>query len=295
MKGVFTALLTPFLQDGTVDEKALRQMVRHNIDRMTIDGLYIGGSTGEAFLMNESERIRVLKIVKEEAKDAITLIAQIGSLNLEESIRIGQEAKALGYDAVSAITPYYYRFTFEEILAFYSDLCHAVAHPMIVYSNPSMSGSNFDLLKYKQLLEIEHVIGVKYSDADVAKFERLTTYFKDKLFYYGYDEISIVGFLLGADGVIGSTYNLTGPHVKRMVSHLEAGELKKARALQGRITNCIELIVNNNLYPTLKGLLSLEGVNPSYMKKPFGELNEIQKNKLSSILDEINLLKEIVE
>lgn len=291
MKGIFTALLTPFLENGTVDELALRQMVRHNIDKMNINGLYIGGSTGEAFLMNESERIRVLEIVKDEAKDAITLIAQIGSLNLEESIRIGQAAKRLDYQAVSAITPYYYRFTFEEILAFYNDLCQAVKHPMIVYSNPSMSGSNFDLNKYEQLLSIEHVIGVKYSDADVAKFERLTTYFKDKLFYYGYDEISIVGFLLGADGVIGSTYNLTGNSVKAMVALLESGSVQKARKLQGQITNCIELIVNNNLYPTLKGLLSLEGVNASYMKKPFGELNASQKANLQAILDEIKKLE----
>jgi N-acetylneuraminate lyase len=295
MKGVFTALLTPFLNDGTVDEQALRQMVRHNIDEMAIDGLYIGGSTGEAFLMNETERIKVLKIVKDEAKEAITLIAQIGSLNLEESIRIGKVAKSLGYQAVSAITPYYYRFSFEEILAFYNDLCQAVQHPMIVYSNPSMSGSNFDLGKYEQLLNLEYVIGVKYSDADVAKFERLTAYFKDKLFYYGYDEISIVGFMLGADGVIGSTYNMTGHIVKKMVGLLENGDLVKARNLQGQVTNCIESIVGNNLYPTLKGLLSLVGVNSSFMKKPFGELNDHQKGQLDVILSEIQGLDDFVK
>jgi len=285
MKGVFTALLTPFHSDGLVNEIALREMVRHNIDKMGIDGLYIGGSTGEAFLMNEAERIKVLKIVKEEAKDAIALIAQIGSLNIEEAIRMGLEAKALGYDAISAVTPYYYRFSFDEILAFYETLCDAIAHPMIVYSNPSMSGSNFDMEKYRKILDVPHVIGVKYSDADVAKFERLTTRFKDKLFYYGYDEISIVGFLLGADGVIGSTYNLTGVKVKEMVNLLKAGEVSNARALQGRLTDCIDAIVSNNLYPTLKGLLAMEGVSPSAMKKPFGELTKAQQENLTAIYD----------
>lgn len=293
MKGVFTALLTPFLQDGTVDEIALRQMVRYNIDQMSIDGLYIGGSTGEAFLMSESERVKVLQIVKDEAKDAVTLIGQIGSLNLEESIRLGLEAKKLNYDAISAITPYYYRFSFDEILGFYKDLCQAVKHPMIVYSNPSMSGSNFDLIKYEQLLDLEHVIGVKYSDADVAKFERLTSYFKDKLFYYGYDEISIVGFLLGADGVIGSTYNVTGNVVKTMVKHLEEGKTTKAREMQAQITNCIEHIVNNNLYPTLKGLLHSVGVQESYMKKPFAELTQTQKENLHDIYKKISSLNEL--
>lgn len=291
MKGVFTALLTPFLENGTVDEIALRQMVRHNIDQMKIDGLYIGGSTGEAFLMSESERVKVLKIVKDEAKDAITLIAQVGSLNIEETIRMGIEAKVLGYEAISAVTPYYYKFSFDEILGFYTEICQAVKHPMIVYSNPSMSGSNFDLGKYQKLLDIEFVIGVKYSDADVAKFERLTTYFKDKLFYYGYDEISIVGFLLGADGVIGSTYNLTGPVVQEMKQKLESGKVAEARALQGSITNCIEHIVDNNLYPTLKALLNLEGVKSSYMKKPFGELTPAQKINVMEIYKSITALR----
>lgn len=295
MKGVFTALLTPFLENGTVDEMALRQMVRHNIDQMKINGLYIGGSTGEAFLMSESERVKVLKIVKDEAKDAITLIAQVGSLNIEETIRMGIEAKVLGYDAISAVTPYYYKFSFDEILGFYSEICQAVKHPMIVYSNPSMSGSNFDLAKYQKLLDIEFVIGVKYSDADVAKFERLTTYFKDKLFYYGYDEISIVGFLLGADGVIGSTYNLTGPVVQEMKAMLDAGKVAEARALQGLITNCIEHIVDNNLYPTLKALLNLEGVRSSYMKKPFGELTPAQKINVMEIYKSITALRNRAE
>lgn len=291
MKGVFTALLTPFLENGIIDEVALRQMVRHNIDKMGIDGLYIGGSTGEAFLMEASQRMEVFRIVKEEAKEAIKLIAQIGALNLEESIQMGINAKELGYDAISAVTPYYYRFSFEEILGYYQTLCEAIEHPMIVYSNPSMSGSNFDLVKYEKLLGVNHVIGVKYSDADVAKFERLTTRFKDKLFYYGYDEISIVGFLLGADGVIGSTYNMTGPVVKHMAELLNGGDVVAARELQGQITACIERIVDNNLYPTLKGLLTFEGVKASFMKKPFGELSAEQNQNLAAIYGEIQKLR----
>lgn len=283
MKGVFTALLTPFLSNGSIDEAVLRQMVRHNIDKMDVDGLYIGGSTGEAFLMSENERIKVLEIVKDEAKNDVALIAQIGSLQIEEVIRLGQFAKKLGYDAVSAITPFYYRFSFEEILNYYAEVCSAVEHPMVVYSNPSMAGSNFDIKKYEQLLAIKNVVGIKYSDADVAKFERLRAAFKDVFLYYGYDEISIVGFLLGADGVIGSTYNLTGNYVKKMALKLKEGDVEKAREIQNQLTDCIDQIVSNNLYPTLKGLLTFYEVSPSFMKKPFGELSTEQKKNLVAI------------
>lgn len=119
MKGIMTALITPFNEDGTLNEKGLREVVRQNIDVMKVDGLYIGGSTGESFLMDETMRKELLKIVKDEAGDAVTLIGQIGSLNIEEAIRLGNEAKELGYDALSAITPYYYKFSFEEIKSYY--------------------------------------------------------------------------------------------------------------------------------------------------------------------------------
>src|SRR5690625_5265217 len=92
MKGIITALLTPFNKDGTLNEKGLREVVRHNIDQMNVDGLYVGGSTGESFLMDEDTRRDVLKIVKDEARKDVTLIAQIGSLNIEEVIRLAKLA-----------------------------------------------------------------------------------------------------------------------------------------------------------------------------------------------------------
>src|SRR5690625_835505 len=103
MNGIITALLTPFNEDGTLNEKGLREVVRYNIDEMKINGLYVGGSTGESFLMGESERKDLFRIVKEEAGNDVTLIGQIGSLNIEEAIRLGKKAKELHYDALSAI------------------------------------------------------------------------------------------------------------------------------------------------------------------------------------------------
>lgn len=290
MKGVFTALLTPFDESGRINEPVLRQMVRHNLDTMKVDGLYVGGSTGEAFLMRKEERIRALEIVKDEARTCGTLIAQVGALNVDEAIEIGLAAKALGYDAVSAITPYYYHFSFEEVYGYYKALCAAIAHPMIIYSNSSMAGGALSIERFDQLLSIEHVIGVKYSEVDVAKFERLRRRFSDKLFYYGYDEIALVGFLLGADGVIGSTYTVTGRSVKHLQGLLEAGRVQEARALQNQLTDCIEMIVDNGLYPTLKGLMARAGIGASFMKKPFSNLSEAQAAQIPAIYEKIDAL-----
>ena len=86
---------------------------------MKIDGLYVGGSTGENFLISTEEKKRIFEIAAEEASDKIHLIAQVGSLNLKESVEVGQYATELGYKCLSAVTPFYYKFSFEDIKLYY--------------------------------------------------------------------------------------------------------------------------------------------------------------------------------
>lgn len=291
MKGLITALLTPFNEDGTINETGLRQLVRYNIDAMKVDGFYVGGSTGEAFLMSEKERIRAFEIVKDEAGSSVTLIAQIGSLDFDELIRLGEAAKRLEYDAVSAITPYYYKFSFDEVYSYYKRIDEILNYDMVIYSNPGMAGGNFDIAKFEKLLAIPKVVGVKFSDADIAKFERLRKAFPNDYFYFGYDEIAMVGFALGCDGAIGSTYNVMGDLTRKVVNMLAEGKISEARALQHRITDQIEAIVNNGLYQTIKQILKASGVEGGYMKFPFSELNAEQLEEANRIKSEIDKLR----
>jgi N-acetylneuraminate lyase len=283
--------LTPFNADGTLNEKGLRQLVRHNIDVMKVDGFYVGGSTGEAFLMSESQRIKAFEIVKDETGESVSLIAQIGSLDFDELIRLGQAAKSLGYDAVSAITPYYYKFSFEEVYNYYNKISEILDFEMVIYSNPGMAGGYFDLEKFEKLLSIPKVLGVKFSDADIAKFERLRHRFEDKLFYFGYDEIAMVGFALGCDGAIGSTYNIMGDLTRKVVEHTEAGKIETARELQHKIADQIEAIVKNGLYQTIKQILKESGVDGGAMKFPFSELDEVRIQEANRIKKEIDKLR----
>lgn len=132
IKGLISALLVPFTAEGKINEKGLRQIVRHNLDKMQADGLYVGGSTGENFMLDTASKKEIFAIVKDEAGDKGALIAQIGSPNLYESIELGQYATGLGYQAISAVTPFYYKFSFEEVKQYYFDIVAAVDNRMIV-------------------------------------------------------------------------------------------------------------------------------------------------------------------
>ncbi|MDN6229437.1 MAG: dihydrodipicolinate synthase family protein, partial [Enterobacterales bacterium] len=113
LHGVMPALLTPFNPQQQLDIPSLRRLVQFNIAQ-GVDGLYVGGSTGEAFIQNLQEREQVLEVVAQEAKGKLTLIAHVGGISTHESQILAGAAKRYGFDAVSAVTPFYYPFSFSE-------------------------------------------------------------------------------------------------------------------------------------------------------------------------------------
>ena len=127
-KGIFTALLTPFDKNGDINEQELRRLVRFNLS-MGARGFYVCGSTAEAFLLTTDERRRIAEIVKDEAPEA-TLIAHIGSIDERQALILGHHAASLGYDAISSVAPFYYKFSFDEIKNYYFRLAESVGLPM---------------------------------------------------------------------------------------------------------------------------------------------------------------------
>lgn len=272
MKGIFSALLTSFDENGKINEKGVRELVRHNIDTMKVDGLYVGGSTGETFLMSTEEKKRVFEIVKDEAKDDIKLIAQVGSINLSESIELGQFATKLGYNALSAVTPFYYKFTFEEIKTYYNEIIQHTGNDMIVYSIPVLTGTSMSVEQFEQLFENEKIIGIKYTSGDMYMLERLRNKFPNHLLYNGFDECLISASVLNVDGAIGSTFNVTAPLAKEVLALVKEGKIQEALKVQSKMNGFIEEIIDNGLYQTIKQILTIQGVDAGYCKKPFTKL-----------------------
>jgi N-acetylneuraminate lyase len=288
MKGIITALLTPFNKDGTLNEKGLREVVRYNIDDMKVNGLYVGGSTGESFLMDESAKKDLLRIVKEEAGNAVTLIGQIGSLNIEEAVRLGRDAKQLGYDALSAITPYYYKFSFREIKAYYERLTEETDHPMIIYSNPAFTGAQFSIEDYGELLAIPNVMGVKYTDTDLSKLAVLKDIHQDKVFFSGADDMVLQFAVSGADGAIGSTYNIIGKEALALYEAVKSADMEKAKDLQKQMNKVIAQLEKLGVYQTIKHVLKQYGIDAGYMKFPFKELTEDERKQAEKIVNIIS-------
>ncbi len=275
LRGVMPALLTPFDAQQKIDQASLRRLVRFNIEE-GVDGVYVGGSTGEAFIQSLAEREEVLEIVADEAKGKITLIAHVGCVSTAESQRLATAAKSYGFDAVSAVTPFYYPFSFEEHCDHYRAIIDSAdGLPMVVYNIPALSGVKLTLDQISTLVTLPGVGALKQTSGDLYQMDQIRRAHPDLVLYNGYDEIFASGLLAGADGGIGSTYNIMGWRYMAIVQALKEGDIDKAQELQRECNKVIDLLIKVGVFRGLKTVLHyMDVVSVPLCRKPFAPVDE---------------------
>ena len=273
--GIFTALLTPFDGNNKINEKALEKLIKHNLG-MGVKGFYVCGSTGEAFLLSTDERKQVMEIVKDCAPDS-TLIAHVGSVNEAEATELAICAEKLGYNAISSVAPFYYKFSFEEIKGYYNRVANSVELPMLVYHFPAFSGVNMGVGEISQFLENDKFMGIKFTSNDFFTLEQCKSRFPAKIVYNGFDEMFLSGLSMGADGGIGSTYNFMADKFVKIQKLFSENKIAEAQEVQREANRIITLLCKFGVMQAEKEVLNQLGIDFGECRKPFGALNDEQK------------------
>ena len=281
--GIFTALLTPFDKNGKVNEKALCDLIEFNIQKGA-DGFYVNGSTAESFLLTEAERRLVYELVADKAKGRVKLIAQIGEIATDRAIGWAKLAESLGYDAVSSVAPFYYKFSADEVKKYYFDIVNEVSLPMVVYHIPAFSGVALGAAAFDAFLTDDRFAGVKYTATDYFLMEQLKTAYPNKVIYNGYDETFLCGLSMGADGGIGSTYNFMADKYVKLKALFEQGKLAEAQAQQREINYIINLLVKYGVMPMEKEILTQLGMDFGNCRRPFSPVSEEGKRAAAELI-----------
>ena len=289
LKGLYAALLVPFDENGQVKEEGLKQIAKNAIEVEQLDGLYVNGSSGENFLISKEQKKQIFKVVKEAVGNDVKLIAQVGSLDLNEAIELGKYATNLGYDALSAVTPFYYPFSFEEIKQYYFDIIEATQNKMIIYAIPDLTGVNISINQFEELFNNEKIVGVKYTAPNFFLLERIRKAFPDKLILSGFDEMLVQAVISGVDGAIGSTYNVNGRRARQIYDLARKGKIEEAYKIQHDTNNIIETVLSMGIYPTLKEILKTRGIDGGVPKRPFSPFNEANRKELNQLIETYNL------
>ena len=278
-QGIFPALLTPFDKNDNVNEEVLRGVTQYNLDK-GVNGFYVGGSTAEAFLLSTQERLQIMKTVADVAKDKATLIAHIGCISTKQAIELAKEAKQMGYDAISSVAPFYYKFSFAEIKKYYFDIVDAAELPMIVYNFPAFSGVNLSVDNIAEFLTDDRFIGVKHTSSDYFALEQFKAAFPKKVIYNGYDETFLAGLAMGADGAIGSTFNLMAEKFLKIRRLFAENKIAEAQAMQKEANTIISALCKVGVMQGEKAVMDALGFDMGPARAPFGPLSEEQKKTL---------------
>jgi N-acetylneuraminate lyase len=274
LRGMFAALITAMKDDQSFCA-ARQKEVTKAVLQQGLDGLYVGGSSGESGLLSIDELLDQQNVVAATAADqGKKLIAHVGAPNLRDSIALAQNAAQLGYDGLSALPPHAYPFTDGEIISYYRELTAATNLPMIVYEVPVRTNRPLPLPVLSEILELKNVAGIKFTSHDLFKFSQLKAAHRDKIFYFGFDEIYLSAGALGADGGIGSTYNVMGKLYASLNSAINAGDLAQAQQLQEISQQFVTELLEVGVLPGIKAIMQARGIVAGPTRAPLCPLSK---------------------
>jgi len=285
LNGVMPAMITSFNKDESINKEGLRKIINHLISEK-VSGLYVTGSTGETFLMSPEEKKKVIDIIVEEVNGRVPVIAHVGSIGTKITADLADYATKAGVDGLSALPPFYYNFTNEEIFNYYSDIAKSSHLPIIIYNIDRANLMDIETLK--NLAAIENIKGVKYTAATHFNFEVIKKDIgNDFKIYNGMDQMAISGLISGADGLIGSFYNLMPEIFVQIYENMKKGNISEAKKLQTKANIIILYAVKKAGYSFIKMGLNWMGLDSGYVRRPFTSFigKEIEKEIKKDLKD----------
>jgi len=257
-KGCATALITPFREDGEIDEEGLRELVRMQ-ERAGVDALVPCGTTGESATLTHKEHLKVIGIVREEAKRA-QVIAGTGSNATHEAIHLSKGAKDLGVDGVLLISPYYNKPNQKGIFRHYEAIAKAVDIPIVVYNVPSRTGSNIAASTVKRLSEVPNIVALKEASGNMAQINAILASVPEGFSVLSGDDLFTYPMMaLGAKGVISVTSNVVPELMVEMTHAALEEDWARARALHFKLLPLFnDLFLDTNPIPVKTAMRMLK-------------------------------------
>ncbi|MFW6337371.1 MAG: 4-hydroxy-tetrahydrodipicolinate synthase [Alkalispirochaetaceae bacterium] len=289
--GTFTALITPFKGDESIDEDALRSLVEAQIEA-GITGLVPVGTTGESPTVTHEENLKVIEIVVDQAKGRVPVIAGTGSNSTAEAIQMTRKAKEIGADASLQVAPYYNKPNQDGFYRHFTAIADAVDLPMVVYNIPGRTGKNIETETLMRLAEHPNIVAVKEASGSIPQIMEVAARKPEGFdLLSGDDNLAFSVVALGGSGVVSVASNAAPGPVGKMIKLALEGKLEKARAEHYRLLPLFKMVFFDTNPIPIKYAMSLLGYCKEVYRLPLCELSEENKEKVKSVLENLTLLE----
>jgi len=290
-KGCGTAMVTPFQKDLSLDEVALRKLIRRQIAG-GINFLVPCGTTGESPTLSHEEHLRVVAITIEEAKEKVPVLGGAGGYDTRKVIEMAREIERLGADGILSVTQYYNKPTQEGLYHHYKAIASAISLPIILYNVPPRTNVNIEPATLRRLSEIENIIGVKEASGNIAQMTQVIQQVPEEfLVLSGDDALTLPLVAMGGRGLISVTSNEIPAEMTRLVQLCLDGEFKTARALLRKLLPLIEVnFIETNPTPVKAGMAEMGLLEPVW-RLPLVPPRTENQAKIRTVLESLALLE----
>jgi 4-hydroxy-tetrahydrodipicolinate synthase len=287
--GCATAIVTPMLKDGAVDEDGLRALVSFQEEK-GIRYLVPCGSTGESATLDHQEHLRVIEIVIDQVKRA-KVIAGTGSNATSEAIQLSKAAQDMGADGMLSVCPYYNKPTPQGILKHFEAIGSAIDVPVIIYNIPSRTGTNITAQTMLQLATLPNIAGVKEASGDINQIARIAAGApKGFTVLSGDDAMTLPAMSVGAKGVISVASNVVPELMLELVDNALAGRMEEAKMMNTKLLPMFSaLFVETNPIP-VKTALRLMGLRVGPLRLPLCDMTAPDLDLLKKTLADYGLI-----
>lgn len=275
IKGIITPIITPMLEDESINEEELRSQVNRLI-AAGVHGIFPFGTNGEGFILNDREKERVLKVVIEEANGRVPVYAGTGCISTKDTIRMSQMAETAGADVLSVITPSFAQASQNELYEHYEAVAKAVKLPVVLYNIPARTGNALAPATVERLSHIDNIVGAKDSSGNFDNMLQYIELTRDREFAIlsGNDSLILWNLLAGGTGGIAGCSNV---YPKNMVSIYEKfikGDLDGAKKAQDAIRGFRNCFQYGNPNTVVKTAVALLGYPVGKCRKPFHQISQ---------------------
>ncbi len=276
-RGIFPAFYACYDENCEVSGERTKQFTQYLMDK-GVQGLYVGGSSGECIYQSVEERKLLLESVMEVAKGKLAVIAHVACNNTRDSVELAAHAQSLGVDAIASIPPIYFHLPEYAIAEYWNTIsAGAPDTDFIIYNIPQLAGVSLTVPLLKKMRENPRVIGVKNSSMpvqDIQLFQAAGG--EDWVVFNGPDEQLISGRVMGAPAGIGGTYGVMPELYLAMDKAFREGRMEDARTLQYQANEIIAVLCScrANMYAVIKEILRMNGMDIGGVRAPLVNVTE---------------------
>ena len=294
-EGTAVAMVTPFHEDGSIDEEGYRQNINWLIDN-DVDGLVAAGTTGESATLSHEEHRKVLDIMIDEVDGRVTTIAGTGSNATSEAFDLTKYADDAGADMALLITPYYNKPQQHGVIEHYTQIANSVDIDLIAYNVPSRTSLDMAPQTIVELAKVDNIAALKEASSDVDKASKTMKLLRDEgledeiVILSGSDELTLPLMSIGARGVISASANIDPRTMVQMVNNILDGNYDKAMELHYQQYDLIKALFIETSPAPAKEALNMMGMPAGPLRLPLVPMLEENKAILRKALEDAGIL-----